>query len=260
MADKDIISSIKALQTLIEQNDRRYAMQTAADNRRFDEKFSEAQRALTVALVANDKRLDGMNEFRESLSDTNVRMLTRVEGLAAIQNAHEAILAQIQPLRDKVSAAGKTNFTVLAGYGTAFATLIAGFWLVLGLEISVSISPLSLTVEQIKTADFQRDQISTDQSNRLRAVEASTSQSSQLDMQSKNDRQQLNERMRNVEGSAGTGRVEDRALIAETNQRVVTLQTLFEANREHEGQWITMLYEKSFPGLKFPYSKDSHVP
>jgi hypothetical protein len=36
-------------------------------------------RATQVALAANEKRLDGMNEFRQSLRDQNATFVTRTE-------------------------------------------------------------------------------------------------------------------------------------------------------------------------------------
>ena len=38
-------------------------------------------RALQAALASNDKRLDGLNEFRETVEDVNKNSLTRKEAL-----------------------------------------------------------------------------------------------------------------------------------------------------------------------------------
>src|ERR1051326_835056 len=59
---------ISSLRELIKTNDRRYI-----------DRFEASQEALTVALEASNKRLDGMNEFRAALTDQAARMVTREE-------------------------------------------------------------------------------------------------------------------------------------------------------------------------------------
>lgn len=44
----------------------------------------ERDKAVTAALAASDKRLDGMNEFRESLNDAQKTFITRGEFYAFI--------------------------------------------------------------------------------------------------------------------------------------------------------------------------------
>lgn len=61
--------------------------------------LSERDRALMAALTSMDKRLDGMNEFRQSLNDNRSTFLTRAEalgfliGCAVIAGAVFAILS-----------------------------------------------------------------------------------------------------------------------------------------------------------------------
>ena len=47
--------------------------------RLYDEKFAARDRALSVALASMDRRLDGMNEFRDALRDQASRFLAREE-------------------------------------------------------------------------------------------------------------------------------------------------------------------------------------
>ena len=63
------------------------------------EKFVARDRALSVALAAMDRRLDGMNEFRDALRDQAARFLPREEYLAA----HAAIAHDIDTARDAAS-------------------------------------------------------------------------------------------------------------------------------------------------------------
>jgi hypothetical protein len=64
-----------------------------------DEKFSARDLALSVALTAMDRRLDGMNEFRDALRDQASRFLPREEYLAA----HSAIAHDMDGARIALS-------------------------------------------------------------------------------------------------------------------------------------------------------------
>jgi hypothetical protein len=44
----------------------------------FDEKFRAADKALMLYNETMDKRLEGMNEFREALKDQTAKFITRV--------------------------------------------------------------------------------------------------------------------------------------------------------------------------------------
>jgi hypothetical protein len=67
-----------------------------------DEKFRARDMALIVALETLNKRLDGMNEFREALRDQNSRYVARTEYLTT----HEALTRSHDQLRIEVTAAG----------------------------------------------------------------------------------------------------------------------------------------------------------
>lgn len=53
----------------------------------------EKDKALTTALESNDKRLDGMNEFRASLNDMASRFVTRAEADAQRARATATTIA-----------------------------------------------------------------------------------------------------------------------------------------------------------------------
>jgi hypothetical protein len=64
-----------------------------------DERFTSRDRALTVALVAMDRRLDTMNNFREALGDQASRFLPREEYIAA----HALIAHDVDTVRIDLS-------------------------------------------------------------------------------------------------------------------------------------------------------------
>jgi hypothetical protein len=87
--------------------DERYATQTKA----LDAAFKAAEQAVSVALAnaekatakaeaAADRRLEGMNEFREALSDQTKTFLSRAE----YNPAHEALAERVSAMNDRVSA------------------------------------------------------------------------------------------------------------------------------------------------------------
>ena len=50
--------------------------------RRYTQRFEASQRAIETALESMNKRLDGMNEFRQALKDREEVFLTRSDALA----------------------------------------------------------------------------------------------------------------------------------------------------------------------------------
>ena len=67
--------------------------------RLLEEKFTARDRALSVALTAMDRRLDGMNEFRDALRDQASRFLPREEYIAA----HGAMVRNMDIARIELS-------------------------------------------------------------------------------------------------------------------------------------------------------------
>jgi len=65
-----------------------------------DDRFRAQEKAVVVALQSNEKRLDSMNEFRETLRDQNKTFITRAD--------HDALIISyqkdIESLDDKISS------------------------------------------------------------------------------------------------------------------------------------------------------------
>lgn len=53
-------------------------------DRRYQQRFESQERALEQARIASEKRLDGMNEFRQALTDASSKYITRQEAYAMI--------------------------------------------------------------------------------------------------------------------------------------------------------------------------------
>jgi len=99
----------------------------------FNVRFEAADRARDVALVAMEKRLDGMNEFREALKDQSVRFITRdeVEGRISRMDATikslELSKAQLEGKANQ-SALNSTLFISVIGLALSVVNLILVLW------------------------------------------------------------------------------------------------------------------------------------
>src|ERR1700730_627887 len=93
---------IKALPPIDTTSDRRSAqVNTRVEflERLFEEKITARDRALTVAMATMDVRLDGMNEFRNTLRDQAAQFVTRDEYLTG----HAAVVRNAEIMRIDLS-------------------------------------------------------------------------------------------------------------------------------------------------------------
>lgn len=94
------------LTAVVGEVDRRYEQRFDASekaimevDRRYEQRFVAQERATAIALAANEKRLDGMNEFRLTLSDQARQFLPRIEGEQRIDQA----VSRVERLEKQVS-------------------------------------------------------------------------------------------------------------------------------------------------------------
>lgn len=100
----------------------------AADQRAVQTALEAVERAISKADSATEKRFDGVNEFRQTLSDQAATLMPRAETIALISN----LQAQVDRL-EKVAAtnAGREGISTrwivgLVGVGTAIAGIVVG--------------------------------------------------------------------------------------------------------------------------------------
>lgn len=60
-------------------------------NLRYQQRFEAQQIAILKSETATEKRLEGVNEFRQTLSDQTINLMTRVEAMALINSLTEKI-------------------------------------------------------------------------------------------------------------------------------------------------------------------------
>ena len=91
----------------------------------FDSKFEALDRANIVAYASMEKRLEGMNEFRDTLRDQAARFITRTE----LDTVKERIDADIRVLREyKSLLEGKASQT-----SVNFAMIMSAMSLLVGI-------------------------------------------------------------------------------------------------------------------------------
>jgi hypothetical protein len=90
----------------------------------FEQKITSLEKAVGVASQAMDRRLEGMNEFRDSLKDQSEKFVTKDEYIAG----HDRVADDIRMLREaKANMEGKASMTsVFIAYGIAILSLIIG--------------------------------------------------------------------------------------------------------------------------------------
>lgn len=155
--------------------------------------------------VELDTRLKSMNEFRQAMLDQQAHFITRDQFEAAISSgidryeaSRDYVDSELKPLRTDIERVSKTDWGLLASVGSVAVAMIAGCWLVIGLQIDARVGPLRVDLEQTRTQGAQNTE-------RLRFVETATTNSSQADVASRADRSQLNERIRQLENTAPAG-------------------------------------------------------
>lgn len=223
------------------------------------ERSKNEAEALKVALATLEKRLDGMNEFRESLSDQRETMVPRGEFTAEINLTKSGFSADLAPIRAELQGYSETNWPVWISAAFIAVSLVTGVWFVIGLKIDSANAPITLQLVQ------QHSDIAAVTSGlngaleRLRIAETQASASSAADLASRGDRQQLNDRMRNSETADAAALAEQRATSLQFASKLVEIETqfrsistVFNVQAEHTDQWFHVLYETVFPGKEYP--------
>ena len=108
---KTLLAHIRALMS---EADRRYEQRFEAQEKAVGAALAAADRAVVKAELAADKRFDGVNEFRQTLSDQNATFITRTEAEAAI-NRNTTDIAKLTARMDVSSGRG-VGAQVVWGY------------------------------------------------------------------------------------------------------------------------------------------------
>lgn len=209
-------------------------------------RYDADKTALALALENNNKRLEGMNEFRQSLNDQAARMISRIEVDAQIHALSDKVEGDRRPLETKIDGMTKTNWPLLAAIVSIVFVLVSGGWLIIGLKIEAAEAPISQAVSTISSSSVIN-------SKAIHGLEERTADSSMANSVSKADRQQLNERMRALEGSVNT-QVAARnsqvsslvARIGEAETQARGLSDIVNIYKDTTHQWVGILFDRVF--------------
>jgi hypothetical protein len=237
-----------------------------------DERDKARTEATKLALAANEKRLDTMNEFREALSDQGGRMMTRKESETAIgvvqerveQNrvSHESRLEVVTtPLADRmeqnrvfmearIEAITRPKWSLMTALFSICLGLIGGAWVLTGLKFDAAVAPIALLAEQVKVQ-------ANGDADRLRKLETTTFGSVQADASSQTDRAQLNTRLRVLETLVGSDEAERRTQYSVMAAKLVEIETQFCAGdivrnlmNQQDSRLTALMFAKLYPGEK----------
>jgi hypothetical protein len=86
---------------------------------RYQQRFESQEKALEEAKRASEKRLDGMNEFRGSLTDAQKTYITRVEAMSVITRNE----ADIKAVTDRVNMQQGHSTGLKDGWGWIIGVL-----------------------------------------------------------------------------------------------------------------------------------------
>jgi len=157
----------------------------------YDERFLAQEKAVLVALEANNKRLDAMNEFREALADQATQLISRSEAMAALQATTNHFETQLGLTKDKLEALSKPNYVLASSLLSALFVLIAGSWLVIGLKIESATAPLGLSVSQLTANQLIKGQQITSINDDIRSLQKDMTEGHAKDTQAQAEREQI---------------------------------------------------------------------
>jgi hypothetical protein len=229
------------------------------NDRRYEERAKSEKVALSAALAANDKRLDGMNEFRGVLSDQAARAVTRAEFEASRdasredaelskQHFDQQLRTELSPLRARIDEIGRPNWTLLISSMSALAVLVTGIWIVIGLRIDATVSPVGLAVAATEATVKYNTGV-------IHALEQTTTGLSASSSETRKDVENL----KLVDNASAQQLGESRARGAEIKAKLIEIETQFCAsdtvrnvNLAHEMRLLSLLWGKTFPGQHLP--------
>lgn len=199
-----IIAREQALRELIAAREESLRDKIDANDRHRDA-MSEAWRVHRQAL---EERMNRLNNVRAQMAEQAATFINRNEFEEAkasgaerfdqtrtyIDNKLDAVLAPIRTALDRMD---RPNWEFIAAIASLLVGLVAGVWLVIGLKIDTTVAPLNAELNGMKQELVSHE-------TRLTATENLSSASTRADSESRTDRGQLNERIRQVEAVSAT--------------------------------------------------------
>ena len=115
-----------------------------------DRTVAAGEKAVVVALDANGRRLDAMNEFRSTVEDILSKTMPRTDSEARHRSHEERMDREFGVLRDRMSEATRPNYVMVIALLSIGATFIGSAWVAVGLKIDGTVSPVLERVSHIQ--------------------------------------------------------------------------------------------------------------
>jgi hypothetical protein len=205
------------------------------------------------------KRLDVITDLYNRSIENSLRSVSREEFEHSVEAARERLEETILPVNKALTEIGKPNWMFVVGLASVALAVMSGCWLLIGLQISVSITPQSLAIEGVKSGVTALQASMIGLETRTRAAEVATTQSAAADAESRTDRGRLNQRATLVEEALSNHIAEGKATSAQLKAQLVEIETQFCAadsvrNLTHAADLrvTAMLWAKVNTGQTYP--------
>lgn len=115
------VSVLKYIQDLMAERDLRYQQRFEAQTSAIHAALLAAEKAVTKAETANERRFESVNEFRETLSDQAATFISRVE-FEALRSAYAERIRELAERLDKTE--GRSS-GLTSGWGYLIGAVVA---------------------------------------------------------------------------------------------------------------------------------------
>jgi septal ring factor EnvC (AmiA/AmiB activator) len=187
-------------------------------------------------------------EFQKTRDDVN----TLKTAQSVIQRDLGTLTSAIQSLSTKLDEQSRTNWPAIALAVTMFIAVVPGMGFLMANYTTSALAPLT-NASNINTETIRR------MGDELRTLDAASAGSQMADVNSRTDRQQLNERMRTSETALNAEVAERRSGMATVKAALAEIEGQFHAVSNIENlraaqqeRLNSMLYEAANPGKRYP--------
>jgi septal ring factor EnvC (AmiA/AmiB activator) len=187
-------------------------------------------------------------EFQKTRDDVN----TLKTAQSVIQRDLGTLTSAIQSLSTKLDEQSRTNWPAIALAVTMFIAVVPGMGFLMTNYTTSALAPLT-NASNINSTTIAH------MADQLRTLEAASAGSQMADVNSRADRQQLNERMHTLE-TAVSGEVAERragaatvkAALAEIEGQFHAVSNIENLRAAQQERLNSMLYEAANPGKRYP--------
>ena len=129
-----LVTRITALEKLLDEREDRTKERFASMKIAVDAALAAADRAVTKAEIATEKRFEGVNEFRETLRDQASTLMPRSE--YSVQ--HQALEEKVEQVTERVTELARKDWSTVGAYIVGAIGIVAMILTALGHGFSLT--------------------------------------------------------------------------------------------------------------------------